>query len=306
MHFMDIQPVISLKNLTKQYGNFTAVSNLNLDIPRGEVFGFLGPNGAGKSTTLRMMLSLITPTSGEITILGKNLFKEREAILRNVGCIIEKPDFYLYLSAWDNLRMFAQMSGINPSKKLMEQTFELVGLTGRERDTVKAYSHGMKQRLGLAQALIHNPELVILDEPTTGLDPQGIIDLRNIILMLKNEKGKTVVLSSHILSEIELIADSMTIISKGKALVQGKVGQLLSNEDLLVSIEAVDKKIAKQVISTSVWQQYYSNDEDTRLVFKMAKEQIPAFNNYLDDNGVKLYSLNYKRTLEDYFLKLTH
>lgn len=303
---MEIQPVISLKNLTKQYGNFTAVSNLNLDIPRGEVFGFLGPNGAGKSTTLRMMLSLITPTSGEITILGKNLFKEREAILRNVGCIIEKPDFYLYLSAWDNLRMFAQMSGINPSKKLMEETFELVGLTGRERDAVKAYSHGMKQRLGLAQALIHNPELVILDEPTTGLDPQGIIDLRNIILMLKNEKGKTVVLSSHILSEIELIADSMTIISKGKVLVQGKVGTLLSNEDLLVSVEAVDKKMAKQVIKTSAWQEYYSNEEDTRLVFKMAKEQIPAFNAYLEENGVKLYSLNYKRTLEDYFLKLTH
>lgn len=303
---MNSAPVISLKNLTKQYGNFTAVSNLNLDIPRGEVFGFLGPNGAGKSTTLRMMLSLITPSSGEITILGKNLFKEREAILRNVGCIIEKPDFYLYLSAWDNLRMFAQMSGINPSKKLMEETFELVGLTGRERDAVKAYSHGMKQRLGLAQALIHNPELVILDEPTTGLDPQGIIDLRNIILMLKNEKGKTIVLSSHILSEIELIADSMTIISKGKALVQGRVTDLLSNEDLLVSIEAVDNRLAKQVISTSAWQQYYSNEEEARLVFKMAKDQIPAFNAYLDEYGVKLYSLNYKRTLEDYFLKLTN
>jgi ABC-type multidrug transport system ATPase subunit len=297
--------IVELKNLSKKYGQMTAVDNLNLTVSKGEIVGFLGPNGAGKSTTLRMMLTLIKPTSGEIRIFGRNIAEQRNAILRNIGCIIEKPDFYLYLSARKNLEIFARMSGVDPSAQKLDEMFELVGLKGREKDQVRTYSHGMKQRLGIAQTLIHDPELIILDEPTTGLDPQGIIDLRYLILQLKNQYKKTVILSSHILNEVQLIADSMTIISKGKAIVQGKVSDLLSNEDLIVTAEPLDLAQAIQAINGSVWQAALREEEEGKLNFHIGKDKIPALNAFLSEKGVQLYALQYRRTLEDYFLKLT-
>lgn len=302
---MHSPPIVEIKNLTKKYGNLTAVNDLNLTVDKGEIVGFLGPNGAGKSTTLRMMLTLIKPTSGSIKLFGKDLATERESILRNIGCIIEKPDFYLYLSARKNLELFARMSGVNPTAKQLDEMFELVGLRGRDKDAVKTFSHGMKQRLGIAQTLIHDPELIILDEPTTGLDPQGIIDLRYLILRLKNDFGKTVILSSHILNEVELIADSMTIINKGKAIVQGKVATLLSNEDLIVSAEPVDMALAQRVTAASEWQQYLRSTDEGKLNFNLPKDRIPELSAYYQTNGVGLYGMQYRRTLEDYFLKLT-
>jgi ABC-type multidrug transport system ATPase subunit len=299
------ETIVQLTNLTKSYPGFNAVDNLNLTVNQGEIVGFLGPNGAGKSTTLRMMLSLITPTSGQITMFGKDIKQERYAILRRVGCIIEKPDFYLYLSAQRNLEIFAQMNGIRPSRARYDEMIELVGLSGRASDKVATYSHGMKQRLGLAQALIHNPDLVILDEPTTGLDPQGIIDLRNLILQLKNEMGKTVILSSHILSEVQLIADSMTIINKGKVVVQGKVATLLSREALIVWIEPVDVAQAISVINQSRWQQYYKGEVNGKLQLDLGQAQIAELNTYLISHGVSIYSVQYRGALEDYFLQLT-
>ena len=300
------ESIVELKGLTKKYGSLTAVDDLNLTVSRGEIVGFLGPNGAGKSTTLRMMLTLIKPTSGEIVIFGKSIAQERSAILRNIGCIIEKPDFYLYLTARKNLEIFARMSGVAPSAQKLDEMFELVGLTGRDKDQVRTYSHGMKQRLGIAQTLIHDPELIILDEPTTGLDPQGIIDLRHLILRLKKDFGKTVILSSHILNEVQLIADSMTIINKGKAIVQGKVSDLLSNEDLIVTVEPVDMNKATKVISQSQWQEQLKSTEEGKLNFHISKDMIPALSNYFAEQGISLYALQYRRTLEDYFLKLTH
>ncbi|MFN8315509.1 MAG: ABC transporter ATP-binding protein [Chitinophagales bacterium] len=296
---------IQLKNLSKHYQHFVAVDDLSLTVNKGEIFGFLGPNGAGKSTTLRMMLSLITPTRGEVIIFGKELSKERNSILANIGCIIEKPDFYLYLSAKKNLELFAKMNGITPSSSKLEEMFELVGLKGRASDLVKTYSHGMKQRLGLAQALIHQPDLIVLDEPTTGLDPQGIIDLRHLILRLKNEFGKTIVLSSHILSEMELIADSMVIINKGKAVVQGRVNELLSNEDLIVRFEVADADIAKQAIALSPWANFLGNEEGGKLLMQISKSEIPVLNSFLTERGIAVSGITYQRSLEDYFLKLT-
>jgi ABC-type multidrug transport system ATPase subunit len=300
------EAIVELKNLTKRYGSLTAVDNLQLTVSKGEIVGFLGPNGAGKSTTLRMMLTLIKPTAGEIKIFGRNIAHERSAILRNIGCIIEKPDFYLYLSARKNLEIFARMSGVNPGARKLDDMIDLVGLRGRDLDQVRTYSHGMKQRLGIAQTLIHDPELIILDEPTTGLDPQGIIDLRHLILRLKNEFNKTVILSSHILNEVQLIADSMTIINKGKAIVQGKVSELLSNEDLIVTIEPLDLSKATEVVNMSRWQKLLKSTEEGKLNFQISKNSIPELNAYLADNGVLLYGLQYRRTLEDYFLKLTN
>jgi len=298
-------PAITIQNLSKKYGTFTAVNQLNLTIPQGEVFGFLGPNGAGKSTTLRMLLTLIQPTSGIITIFDKNLHTHRSELLRQIGSIIEKPDFHLYLSAITNLKIQAGLNGIHPTSEKLYEMLELVGLKGRENDKVKAYSHGMKQRLGLAQALIHDPKLIILDEPTTGLDPQGIIDLRNMILHLKNDLGKTVVLSSHILSEIELIADSMTIINKGQAVVQGRVKELLSNEDLIISIEPHSIENCMTAIRHSGWQKYWQANTNYTVTLNMSKSEIPPLNKFLQEQNVATYSISYKRTLEDYFLKLT-
>jgi ABC-type branched-subunit amino acid transport system ATPase component len=253
-----------------------------------------------------MLLTLIQPSAGEIVVLGKNLQLHRREIMRQIGSIIEKPDFHLYLSAFNNLKIQARLCGLHPSDKELHELIEMVGLKGRERDKVKTYSHGMKQRLGLAQALVHNPQIVILDEPTTGLDPQGIIDLRVLILRLKNEMKKTVLLSSHILSEIEIIADSMTIIAGGKAVVQGKVKELLSNEDLIIIVEPENKALCAQALQSSLWQNRISTVGETTIELKLSKDEIPELNAFLSEKDLKTYSVSYKRTLEDYFLKLTN
>lgn len=226
------EPVIEVRGLYKSYGNVHAVNGIDITVNRGDIYGFLGPNGAGKSTTIRMMLSLVRPTAGTISIFGKPLSQHRHAILSNVGCIVERPDFYNYLSARRNLELLAMLSGAVVSKETTMRTLEMVGLASRADSKVKTFSHGMKQRLGIAQALIHNPELIILDEPTTGLDPQGMIDVRNIIVRLARDHGKTVVLSSHLLSEVEQTINRMVIINKGKVLVEGNVDDLVGQNGL--------------------------------------------------------------------------
>ncbi|MEP7127341.1 MAG: ABC transporter ATP-binding protein [Chitinophagales bacterium] len=303
---MSPSSIIQINNLSKSYGALNAVSDLNLEVYTGDVFGFLGPNGAGKSTTIRMMLSLITPDAGNILIFGKKLREHRNEILRNIGCIIEKPDFYLYLSAAKNLELFARLSGFTPSSNKIYETLELVGLRGREKDKVKGYSHGMKQRLGIAQTLIHNPELIILDEPTTGLDPQGIIDVRNLILHLQKDLNKTIFLSSHILSEIELIASRMAILNKGKVVAQGNVAELLSTQELMVSIETSDDEKAAQWITSSSWNNKIEIIAGGELHFKLEKNEIPELTTALQTAGFRIFSVSYKRALEDYFLKITH
>lgn len=298
--------IIQLSHLSKSFGDFKAVDDLNLEVHQGDVFGFLGPNGAGKSTTIRMMLSLIKPTVGTISIFGKNLFESRNEILRRIGCIIEKPDFYLYLSAEKNLELFGKLSGIVPSKNKIAELIELVGLKGREKDKVKTFSHGMKQRLGIAQTLIHDPELIILDEPTTGLDPQGIIDVRKLILQLKNNFGKTVLLSSHQLNEVEQIATRMAIINNGKTIVQGEVSELLTSHDLIVSVEVNDVARATNEIESSVWKSKLKNRINSQFDFNISKNEIPELNKFLSGKGIEIFGMNYKRTLEDYFLKITN
>ena len=195
---MENQTIIKVEHLAKNFGSFEAVKDVSFAVNKGDVFGFLGPNGAGKSTTIRCLLSLIQPDKGTIELFGKSLNNDRSAILRNIGSIIEKPDFYKYLSAQKNLEIFARVSGAQVSSKEIAEMLDFVGLGNRAKHKVKGFSHGMKQRLGIAQTLLHKPELIILDEPTTGLDPQGIIEIRNLILRLKNEQNKTILLSSHL------------------------------------------------------------------------------------------------------------
>ena len=297
--------IIEIQKLSKSFGSLKAVDQLDLTVYRGDVFGFLGPNGAGKSTTIRMLLSLIRPDKGEIKIFNEDLFSNRISILRRIGCIIEKPDFYKYLSARNNLKLLSAYSGLKVSDKKLDEVFELVGLKGRSLESVKGYSHGMKQRLGIAQALIHDPDLIILDEPTTGLDPQGIIDIRNLIMYLSKVQGKTIFLSSHILSEIELVANRMAILNHGRLVVQGEVKSLLENEDRVVEMELDRPNDAASILSNSLNMQADVIDKGKILQFKLKQEKIPEIISLLSENGISIYQVNARRHLEDVFLKLT-
>src|SRR6218665_1044728 len=298
------EKIVEIKNLVKHYAKFHAVENVSFDVYRGDVFGFLGPNGAGKSTTIRTMLSLIKPTGGELKLFGKDLLKDRNYILQRIGCIVEKPDFYKYLSAEKNIEIFARLSGVSVTKSKVHEIIEFVGLKGREKDKIGGFSHGMKQRLGIAQTLVHDPELIILDEPTTGLDPQGIIDIRNLILQLKNERNKTVLLSSHILSEIELIANRMVIISKGKSMVQGSVKELLNAQELIVAFTVDSVEKATQILERAALSAMIDKVEGNSLLLHISQEKIPVINKLFCDNGLNVFSIEAKRKLEDYFLKL--
>lgn len=298
------EKIIEVKNLSKHFGKIRAVEDVSFDVYKGDVFGFLGPNGAGKSTTIRALLSLITPTSGEIRLFGKELHNNRNFILSKIGCIVEKPDFYQYLSTEKNLEIFARISGSTVSRTRIHEMIEFVGLKGREKDKVGSFSHGMKQRLGIAQTILHDPDLIILDEPNTGLDPQGSINIRNLILQLKNERNKTILLSSHILSEIELIANRMVIIAKGKSIVQGSVSELLNEQEMIVSFEVDQTDKAQQIISDTFSASVIGNSENNILQLNVAYQLIPEINKLLTDNRVKVYAIDSKRKLEDYFIKL--
>lgn len=300
-----MQPLLSVQHLVKDYGSFRAVADVSFDVYPGDVFGFLGPNGAGKSTTLRMLLSLIRPTAGSIQIFGKDLHSNRTRILSRIGCIIEKPDFYKYLSARTNLKLFARWSAQDIPDRKIDELLDFVGLGNRGNDKVAGFSHGMGQRLGIAQALLNDPELILLDEPTTGLDPQGIIEVRELILRLKNEKNKTIVLSSHLLSEIELIANRMVIINKGIALVQGEVSELLSSSELLVSFQLDNTEKAKEIILHSQYAPLLSGTQESGIQLQVNREEVPRIIHLFVEQGISVYSVESRRKLEDYFLKLT-
>jgi ABC-2 type transport system ATP-binding protein len=303
---MNNEPIIEVRGLQKNFGNFAAVKDVSFTVNKGDVFGFLGPNGAGKSTTMRCMLSLIKPNAGQISIFGKNLFEERNAILAKVGSIVEKPDFYKYLSALKNLEIFARISGAEVSQKAIYETLEFVGLSGREKDKVGGFSHGMRQRLGIAQTLLHQPELIILDEPTTGLDPQGIIEVRDLILRLKHEQNKTVILSSHQLAEIELVANRMVIINKGQTIIEGAVAELMNAQETLLSVELLDKSTeAATLLLTEFPELKIEVISPKKLEMNIEKKHVPLVNAKLVSNGFEVVALEPKRTLEDFFIQMT-
>lgn len=295
------QPVIEINNLTKKFKNFTAVNNLSLEVEKGQIFGFLGPNGAGKSTTIRMMLTLIQPDSGSIKFFGKQIGKGDRSMFANIGALVERPDFYLYLSAYRNLEYFAGISGVKCTKGEINNMLAKVGLSGREMDRVKNYSLGMKQRLGIAQALIHDPELIILDEPTNGLDPKGMKEVKDLLNELA-DMGKTVFVSSHILREVEILAQNMAIINNGRTVVQGNVKDILNQAETNIHIE-VQKEFRTQ---DHTFLNYKLVDNSTgELVFQTQKKHIPELLHYLHENGAQIYSVSAINSLEDYFLKIT-
>lgn len=298
------EKVIEVQHLAKSFGDFQAVRDVSFTVLQGDVYGFLGPNGAGKSTTIRCLLSLIRPDQGQLRIFGKTLAASRREILSRTGSIIEKPDFYKYLSAAQNLAICARISGVQVSRKEIEALLDVVGLSGRTKDKVAGFSQGMRQRLGIAQALLHQPDLVILDEPTNGLDPQGIIDIRNLILRLREEQGKTVLLSSHLLNEIELIANRMVIINKGKTVVEGEVARLLNYEELVVHVELDQPQRAKDWIPLHFPEVELIRFTHKDLELAISKTQVAVLNKALVEQGFQIYALESRRKLEDYFINM--
>ena len=305
MLYTKMQQIVQVTDLTKQFKNLIAVNHLSFSVNEGDVYGFLGQNGAGKSTSIRMMLTLIEPSEGDIEIFGMNLAKHRREILRNIGAVIEKPDVYKYLSAYENLQLFARLSGIKPNRKLLMDQLEMVGLAQRADDKVKTFSQGMKQRLGIGIALVHNPKLIILDEPTNGLDPQGIADIRNLILHLSREMNKTIIVSSHLLSEIEQIATRVLTIDKGMKLVEGNASELLDPSQTIVELQTMDNVFALQQLKLSKWSDKVQGQRNNNIVIKLDRKEIPALHTDLASMQIQLLSLQPRHSLEDYFLQVT-
>jgi ABC-type multidrug transport system ATPase subunit len=298
--------VIRVQQLSKRYGDFNAVQDLSFSVNQGDVYGFLGQNGAGKSTTIRMLLDLIRPTCGSIELFGLSLKTHRREILQNVGAVIERPDLYTFLTGMENLRLFAGMSGSRISEQKIKQVLSLVGLAERGNDRVSKYSLGMKQRLGIAVALVHEPELLILDEPTNGLDPQGIADIRRLIQTLSTQEGKTILVSSHLLSEVEQIANRMLILDKGKAIAEGSVQELLDPKDVRVLLHTTNDEQAMKVLNNSSFHHVLKEKNEKGLFLYMDTVRIPQLNRFLVEAGVEVLSLESRSQLEHTFLKLTH
>jgi ABC-2 type transport system ATP-binding protein len=295
---------IECQNLSKVYpGRVEAVRNLTLSIEPRQVYGFLGPNGAGKTTTIRMLLDLIRPTSGSIAVFGEPVRRNPSA-LKKVGALVEGASFYPYLSGWDNLQVYGWTGGTFDPHRANE-LIEAMGLLGREKDAVGKYSTGMKQRLGIAAALLHDPQLVILDEPTNGLDPAGIYTMRTFIRKLVDEEGKTVFLSSHLLGEVQQICDRVAIIHKGNLLAEGRVDDLLhqrSTERLL--IEAYPIARARSILANQ-WEVSLDSQSNV-LVVLTHREGIPQIVRTLAAAEIDIYAMQRQYiSLEEFFLSIT-
>ena len=300
-----MEPIISIQELSKRYGPQWAVKDLNLDIKQGEIYGFLGRNGAGKTTTIKMLLGLVRPTAGSIKIFGKELKGDRRNILRNIGTLIDTPGFYMDLSADENLAIFGKMTGMTDSQNT-RSVLKLCGLgeTGKKR--VKEFSLGMKQRLGLARALLHNPEILILDEPSNGLDPVGIKFIRQLIRDLAKKKGMTVFISSHILSELQQTADRFGIIHAGKLVKEVSIAELHEMNRRYLELRVSDDSKAALILEGELSIDKYAIYPDKTLRVYSHLEDGGKINRALHNAGIEVSHLALSRdNLEDFFLHYT-
>jgi ABC-2 type transport system ATP-binding protein len=293
--------LLEIRHLEKRFGSFKAVNDISLHVNKGDIYGFLGPNGAGKSTTLRMVLGLIKPNKGEILISNKSIEGNDRKFLNNIGALIEKPDFYKNLSALDNLKILFKMSQLKKKNRISEVLNE-VNLWDKRNLKVGGYSQGMKQRLGIAQTLLHQPSLIILDEPSNGLDPQGQAAMRNLILRINKDMGITIIISSHILSEIEKIANRMVVINKGQKILEGNVKELMAKELLKVnfktdSVENLSNLLSNKKIDFEI--------RNNNIIALINEENIPLVIEDIVKNNISIQEVRQMRTLEELFLGLT-
>lgn len=308
--------VLTVRNVKKKIKNRMIIKGVSFEVRAGEVFGFLGPNGSGKTTTIRMLVGLIKPTDGSVTVCGKDVQKEHNAALLQIGSIVENPDMYGFMSGWENLEHFAGMLP-NISEQRLHEVVKIVGLKNRIYDKVKTYSLGMKQRLGIAQALLGKPKLLILDEPTNGLDPQGIKELRDFVRLLADQ-GMSLFISSHLLSEIQMLCDRVAIISRGEVIAVGGVKELLQQSKGRVLWQVNHDERANRLLTETPGVETVREDQagdlaevsrapgSRLIVTQMAIERIPAINRKLVEAGVDVFSVQVKNpSLEELFLSLT-
>lgn len=296
--------VLETRNLSKSFGDKLAVNNLNLQVEAGDIYGFLGPNGSGKTTTIRMVLNLIHPNQGEIILNGYDVHTDFKKAIAQVGAIVETPHFYTYLTGRQNLE---QMAKLVPgcSKNRVDEVLRLVGLANRGKDKVKTYSLGMKQRLGLARALLNNPKLVILDEPTNGLDPQGMKEVRELITRLAKEEGITFFISTHLLYEVEQICNKVGILRRGTLLAHGQVQSLLNYEDEVVEVCTPSPEQVESLLSGISYVKAYELSKKGVQV-RLEKGSSAKLNHLLVSKEITIdYLIPKNPSLENFFLEMT-
>lgn len=297
--------VIETRNLTKQYGVQKSVSDLNIHVKRGRIYGLLGRNGAGKTTTMKMLLGLIKPTSGTVKIFGKSMTENEKKILPRIGCLIESPGFYPNLTGTENLKIFARLRGI-PAKNAIKSALEVVGLPYNDKKLFSQYSLGMKQRLAIALAIMHDPELLILDEPINGLDPIGIAEVRDFIRELCDVRGKTILISSHILSEISLLADDIGIIDHGVLLEEESIAELEQKNSKYIHFVVSDAAQASRIIEKDFYTRNFAVENDHSLRIYDTDLSVSAINRSFIENGLEVSEAHTcEDSLEDYFKHVT-
>lgn len=297
--------IIETKNLTKEYGTQKGVANLNIHVQKGRVYGLLGRNGAGKTTTMKMLLGLTAPTSGEAKLFGKDIQTEAKKILPRVGCLIESPGFYPNLTGTENLKIFARLRGV-PNRNAVKNALEVVGLPYENKKMYSQYSFGMKQRLAIALAIMHDPELLILDEPINGLDPIGIAEVRKFIRNLSTEHGKTIILSSHILSEISQLADDIGIIDHGVLLEEESLEELEKKNNKYIHFSVSDTAQAARLLESQFHLSNFKIADNYNIMLYDIDVSVADINRIFFQNGIDITEVHLcQDTLEDYFKKVT-
>ncbi|MCM3664861.1 ATP-binding cassette domain-containing protein [Mesobacillus subterraneus] len=303
------QFALEVKSLTKRIGKKTIVDDVSFQVERGEIFGLLGPNGAGKTTIIRMIVSLINRTGGTVLVNGQDLDESFTQAMNELGAIVENPEFYKYLSGYKNLKHYARMALTDITEERIEEVTELVGLENAIHDKVRTYSLGMRQRLGVAQTILHKPSILILDEPTNGLDPQGIREFRDYLRLLASQ-GTSVLVSSHLLSEMQLMCDRFAIIEQGKLVHISTMNENETEETKVtrsVEMEVSNASHAAKLLKEKMPEVKVTSIKDSRLILSVEKETIPVINKLLVLNDIDVFEiLNVKATLEDRFLEITN
>jgi ABC-2 type transport system ATP-binding protein len=303
---MSGRAALEADHISKQFGSLLAVSDLSLMVNEGDIYGFIGPNGAGKTTSIRMMLGLIEPSAGTARVFGRDIHREFKVAIRHVGALVEGPAFYPYMSGRRNLRLFGRLSG-GVSEGRIKEVLKIVGLGRRGDDKVKGFSQGMRQRLGIALALLTRPRLLVLDEPTNGLDPQGTREVRNLIRRIRDEEGTTVFLSSHLLSEMEMICDRIGIIYRGKIIKEGRMNDLIGSGSDVVKVQ-VGEDQDRQCRDFLAGKFSVAAECTKRGVIEFPKKDLDLFpiNQALMGAGFKVSSISARhRSLEEFFVDLT-